>query len=153
MINKEIKEKAILLAGFGFISKEVQDILKTNNVSLATVLKNKGGEWSDELRAVRLLQKTELMIGKSFKKVENYLNKCIERVGKRGEGEHINIIVGLTMLERYKEEYKFKRFGKGMYYSVLEKIYDSVESKNLDKMDAIINSQNLATKLYKEILK
>ena len=40
MINREIKEKAILLAGFGFISKEVQDILKTNNVSLATVFEN-----------------------------------------------------------------------------------------------------------------
>jgi len=153
VINREIKEKAILLAGFGFISKEVQDILKTNNVSLATVFENKNGEWSNELRAVRLLQKTELMIGRNFKKVEDYLNKCIARVGKSGEGVHINIVVGLTVLERYKEEYKFKRYGKGMSYSVLEKIYDSVESKNLDKMDAIINSQYLGTRLYKEILK
>ena len=153
MISKEIKEKAILLAGFGFISKEVQDILKTNNVSLATVFENKNGEWSNELRAVRLLQKTELMIGRNFTKVEEYLNKCIARVGKNGKGVHINIVVGLTMLERYKEEFKFKRYGRGMSYSVLEKIYDSVESQNIENMDAIINSQKMAEKLYKEILK
>jgi len=160
MITKINKEGTILTAGFGFISRELDRVIKESNLTIREVSVNKGGKHTALKRVLRLLQKLEIGLGdKVFLKNEEYLNKCISKVNaqfKKNGNELIYVsgVMGITLLELYKENWKGKRLGRGLINWVeLNEISLEIEESNKSQIENIIKSQDLADNLYREILK
>lgn len=152
MISTKTKETAILMAGFGFLSKELQEVMERKNITLDQIANT--NDYTDLRQVVRLLQSLEMKIGTN-EKAEKYLNKSIAKVNKNGEHgfTFINAIVGLSILMKYKEDFKFKKVGRGLSFNTLNNIYDFIERGNMGALDEIQQSMDISDLLYQEILK
>ena len=153
MISPKFKEKATILASFGLIGKEVDEYMKKENITQATVLDT--DEFPEVRECIRLLQKMEIALGSRTDKIQKYLNKSISNInGRKKPKSFINGVVGLSVLMLYKEHYKNKKVLKGISWNAVNDIYAIFEKAvKKDEHDALIASQYLADDLYKELLK
>jgi hypothetical protein len=157
-ITKNIKERAIVLCGYSFLSHEISKNVEKDKEYIVENLRIDPG-LKNFYFAIMFLQFVERMLGdrSEDEPASKYMMSKIKRIQKKYEGSGKKYsfgLVGVSILMNYKELWKGKRY-QGLKSDDMNRLIDIVQEdfpKDEAKM-LLNNSYELADMIYKELLK
>ena len=157
-ITKSIKERAIVLCGYSFLSHEITKLVDSDREYIEKNIRKDPG-LANVYLAIMFLQHIERMLGDRTEEEPSskYMLSKVRRVQEKykDSGKKYSFgLVGLAILMNYKDLWKGKRY-QGLKSEDMYRLVDIVQEeypKDEAKM-MLNNSYDIADEIYHQLLK